>query len=319
MKKIKTVFLGSNWESVASLKLLNKNKDFKIVATVTQPDKPYGRKQKLRQTKVKKYAIVNDIPVIHTENKKKNYKKVLKEFNPELVVCKAFGEIIPEFFLQTPKYNAINIHFSLLPKYRGAVPIQMAILNGDSKTGITIVKMVKKLDAGKILKKAPVKIDKKDTNLSLRKKLVEKNNEILIPTLIKWCKGEIETVKQNSSKATYCYQSDISKENAYLEFDKITATKADRMIRAFIPWPIAWCYLNKKRVKIFETTIFNKVSIQKKIKPNQWFYLENKLLVSCRDQTLLQIKSLQISGKQKISATEFINGYKTILKNFKSN
>ncbi len=314
MKKVKTIFLGSSWESVESLKLLHQNKNFDIIATITPPDKPYGRKQKLKETKVKKYAHKNKIPVLHTKNKKTNYQKVLKEFKPELLVCKAFGELIPEFFLEEPIYKAINIHFSLLPKYRGAVPVQMAILNGDSETGITIVKMVKKLDAGEILTKAPIKINENDTNLSLRKKLVEKNNEILIPTLIKWCKGAIKTKKQDDTQATYCYQSDISKKKAFLDFNKITAIQADRMIRAFIPWPIAWCYLNKKRVKILKASPFEQSSPSLNIESNQWFYLEDKLLISCKNQTLLEIKNLQMAGKQKVSATDFINGYKSILK-----
>src|SRR5688500_1541504 len=122
MNRIKTLFLGSNWESLETLKTLFLDERFELVGVITQPDKPSGRKQELTPTLVKVYAVENNIPVYITEGKPERYREALAIFDPELVVCKAFGEIIPEFFLETPKYKAINIHFSILPKYRGAVP-----------------------------------------------------------------------------------------------------------------------------------------------------------------------------------------------------
>jgi len=149
---MRTIFLGTAWESLETLKVLHKDSFFDVVCVITAPDKPVGRKQELTPSEVKRYALENNIPVLHTEKKKENYIKVLEEYKPEIVVCKAFGEIIPKEFLDYPKYGCINIHFSILPKYRGAVPIQKAILDGEKETGITIMLMSEGLDEGDILR-----------------------------------------------------------------------------------------------------------------------------------------------------------------------
>ena len=152
IQPVDTLFLGTDWESVETLQALNHNLRFNIVGVITTTDKPVGRKQTLTPSKVKEYALDSGIEVFHTDKNIDRYKKALELFKPELIVCKAFGEIVPEFFLQYPKYNSINIHFSILPKYRGAVPIQRAILDGEKETGISIMLMSKGLDEGDILK-----------------------------------------------------------------------------------------------------------------------------------------------------------------------
>ena len=124
---IKTLFLGSNWEALATFKKLSEDGRFELVALITQPDKPTGRKKIIEPSEIKQYAISKGIPVFHTNNSPEKYQEALDKFKPDLLVCKSFGELIPKFFLKAPKFKAINVHFSLLPKYRGAVPIQMAI------------------------------------------------------------------------------------------------------------------------------------------------------------------------------------------------
>jgi len=182
---MKTVFLGTAWESLETLKVLHNDPNFEIVCVITSTDKPVGRKQVMTPSDVKKYAIENSIPVVHTEGKTENYIKVLKKYDPEIVVCKAFGEIVPKEFLEYPKYGCINIHFSILPKYRGAVPIQKAILDGEKETGISIMLMSEGLDEGDVLEIFREEIREDDTNITLRERLVRKSTEVLIPTLLK--------------------------------------------------------------------------------------------------------------------------------------
>jgi methionyl-tRNA formyltransferase len=166
--KIKTLFLGTGWQSLETLKALYNDRRFEIVGIITPSDKPVGRKHELTPSDVKKFGLENNIPVFHTEKQKEKYQEALDLFKPELIVCIAYGEIVPGFFLDYPKYKSINIHFSLLPKYRGAVPIQMAILKGEKVTGISIVQMVEKLDAGPVIKEYEEQILDTDTNQTLR-------------------------------------------------------------------------------------------------------------------------------------------------------
>lgn len=308
---VRTLFLGSSWESVETLKYLDNDQRFNIVGVITTTDKPTGREQILRSTDVKKYAVENNIKVFHTEKKEKKYKEALDIFQPELIVCKAFGEIVPEFFIDYPKYKSINIHFSILPKYRGAVPIQKAILNGEEDTGITVMLMSKNLDEGDILKTHKEEILPNDTNLSLRKKLVNKTAKILGNTLEEWINGKIKPKKQNNDKATYCWQKDISKENAQIDWKSMEPEYIERMVRAFIPWPIAWTEWNGKRLKIFNAEL---KECKNSKDAGNLFIDNNDLLFSTKEKDIcLKINELQLEGKQKMSLREFINGFQNQL------
>lgn len=314
MGYMKTVFLGTDWESLETLKILHKDDFFEVVCVITTPDKPVGRKQEITPSKVKTYALENKIPVVHTENSKEKYLMVLEKYDPEIVVCKAFGEIVPEEFLNYPKYGAINIHFSILPKYRGAVPIQKAILDGEKETGITIMKMVAGLDEGDILKIEKEDIYDTDTNISLRKRLIEKSKEVLIPTLKKWVKGEIKPQPQDPENATYCWQRDISKKNAEILWDQYAPDYIERMVRALIPWPIAWTKLPNdlpqniagKRLKIFKAEL---VEIASEKDPGALFIHNDMVLFSTKDPLVsVRLQIFQIEGKKKTNEKEFING-----------
>ncbi len=302
----KLLFLGSNWEALSTFKVLNNDKRFKIVGLITQPDKPVGRKHEIVETEIKAFAKANSIPVFHTNNLKENYKKALDLYDPEIIVCKSFGEMIPGFFLKYPKFKSINVHYSLLPKYRGAVPIQKAILEGDSITGITYVKMVKKLDSGGILKQIDEKILPTDTNQSLRERLVTITGETICDTLNDWIDGNITLTPQDDSLATYCQQSDISKDNAYIDWNVIDPIKVERMVRAFIPWPVAWTYFNDKRLKIFECSFFER---ETDLKPGQYKLIENELVVGTTGKSII-LKSVQLEGKNIVSGQQFALGQK---------
>jgi len=253
--KIKTLFIGSNWEALETLKTLYSDSRFEIVGIITQIDKPVGRKQEILPTEVKQFGANHAIRVFHTMSDEERYKEALSMFDPELIVCKSFGEILPEFFLEAPKYKTINVHYSLLPKFRGAVPIQAAILAGEKETGISIVRMVKDMDAGPILAQYKEIVLEDDTNQSLRERLVKITCRELPDVLVKWCSGDIKSIAQDDSEATYCWKKDIEKEKAFVDLEKDDPVLIDRKVRAFLPWPVAWTIIRGKRVKIFKVDV----------------------------------------------------------------
>lgn len=304
---IQTLFLGTDWESTQILSALYNDKRFKITGVITNEDKPVGRKQLLTPSKVKEFATENNIEVYHTNSNTEKYKEALKKFNPELIVCIAFGEILPDFFIEYPKYKSINIHFSILPKYRGAVPVQKAILDGEKETGISIMIMSKEMDKGDILKIFKEPILPNDTNISLRKRLVKISSDVIGDVLEEWVEGEIVPQKQDDSLATYCWQKDISKENAQILWESMEPEYIERMIRAFIPWPVAWCIWNDKRVKIFEAQLVKKENSEK---AGTLFISDSQLFIATREKILcLNVNTLQIEGKDAMNYKEFINGF----------
>ncbi len=311
---MKTIFLGTAWESLETLKVLHNDSNFDVVCVITTPDKPVGRKQVMTQSDVKKYALENNIPVVHTDREESKYMKVLEKYDPEIVVCKAFGEIVPKKFLEYPKYGCINIHFSILPRYRGAVPIQKAILDGEKKTGISIMLMSEGLDEGDILEIFEEDIRDDDTNVSLRERLVKKSTEVLIPTLLKWISGELRAKPQDNNKATYCWQKDISKENAEIDWDEYSPEYIERMVRAFVPWPVAWCRLSRnvnsnlsgKLLKIFKSEL---VDIGTEKDAGYLFRKDNMVLFATKDPLVcLRVREFQIEGKSITKEEEFLRG-----------
>lgn len=311
---VKTLFLGTDWESVETLKALHEDPRFDIVGVITTVDKPVGRKQVLTPSKVKEYAIENGIEVFHTEKSKERYEEALERFKPELTVCKAFGEIVPSFFLEYPKYKAINVHFSILPKYRGAVPIQKAILEGETKTGISIMLMADGMDEGDVLTIFEEDILPRDTNLSLRERLVKRSAIVLGDVLEKWIKGEITPIKQDGSKATYCWQKDISKENAQINWVEMEPEYIERLVRAMIPWPVSWTVINGssnaavngKIMKIFKADIVRNTGIKD---TGKLYIVENMLVIGTKDEGIgMRIYELQLEGGNRMSERDFVNG-----------
>ena len=304
---IKTVFLGTDWESTQILNALYNYKRFKITGVITNEDKPVGRKQLFTPSKVKEFALKHNIDVFHTNSNTKKYKEALKMFNPELIVCIAFGEILPDFFINYPKYKSINIHFSILPKYRGAVPVQKAILDGEKETGISIMRMSQEMDKGDILKifKEPILPD--DTNISLRQRLVKISSDVIGDVLEEWVESKIVPQKQDDSLASYCWQKDISKEKAQIQWESMDPEYIERMIRAFIPWPVAWCIWNDKRLKIFEAQLVKKENSEK---AGTLFISDSQLFIATREKDIcLSVNTLQIEGKVVMNYKEFINGF----------
>ncbi len=220
----------------------------KVVGVITQPDRPAGRGQKMTEPPVKRIAIQQGIPVFQPEKiRLPDAWEKLIEWSPDLIVVAAYGQILKQNILDLPKYGCINVHASLLPRWRGASPIQAAILNGDKKTGITIMKINAGLDTGDILAQEEITILENDTAGSLGVKLADLGVNILLKTIPDYLNGKIKPVQQSDESATYVAM--IKKEDALLDFS-LPIDFLERKIRAFDPWPCAFFIFNDKQLKV---------------------------------------------------------------------
>jgi methionyl-tRNA formyltransferase len=271
--KIKIVFIGTSEFGAIILNRLVKN-NYKPVLVITQPDKPAGRRQTLIPSPVKKEAKLLKIGYDLEE---------IKRIKPDLIITAAYGKIIPKEILEIPEYGALNVHPSLLPKYRGPSPIQTAILNGDKETGITIMLMDQEMDHGPIIAQDRCKIGETTTCQELEKILANQGAKLLIETIPKWIKREIKAKEQDHSKASYT--KIIKKEDGKIDWNK-SAQEIERKIRAFDPWPGAFTFIKKKDKKI-----------------------RIKILKAELSKDKLIIKKLQPEAKKPMSFEEFKKGY----------
>ncbi|SMP11333.1 methionyl-tRNA formyltransferase [Desulfurobacterium pacificum] len=301
--KEKMVFMGTPDFAVPSLKALI-DKGFNVSLVVTQPDKPAGRGKKLTPPPVKVVAEKNGIPVVQPEKIKNNeeFKKLLEDISPDLIVVVAYGKILPSWLLNLPRYGCINLHASLLPEYRGASPIQSALLDGKEKTGVTVMKISEELDAGDILSQRVVPIEKNDNAETLHDKLAKVGAELLVETIPLYIKGEIKPTAQEHSKATYCTR--ITKEMGKIDWNE-PAEKIFNKVRAFTPWPSAYTTFNGKRLKIIQA---EPVDCSFSASPGTVVKADKELIVST-GKGCLKILRLKPEGRKEISAEEFLRGY----------
>ncbi len=312
-KKIKVLFMGTPDFSLLGFKALIEAKNFEIVGVYTQSDKPVGRKQTLTAPPVKLLAQEYGLKVFQPLKIKPELKNI-KNLAPDLIVVIAYGKIIPQEILDIPKYGCINVHASLLPKYRGAACLSAPILNGDNKTGITIMKMEAGLDTGPIIKQAEITLSGEEKLKDIHDKLSALGAEILVPTLRLWLEKKIEARKQNNEEATYIKV--LKKENGKLDFNK-NAEELERMIRAYNPWPGTYALLKDEALKIIEAKVIKEDEINSKeslklLKIAEIFQENKRLLVKC-GQNYLDILKLQLPGKKPLSAQEFLNGGQNII------
>ncbi|MBI5079559.1 methionyl-tRNA formyltransferase [Candidatus Wolfebacteria bacterium] len=287
-------------------------------AVVCNPDEPVGRKQILTPPPVKVAAEKNDIQIFQPENLRGNFKfaERLKKLAPDLAIVAAYGKIIPKEILDISRFGFLNIHGSLLPAYRGASPIQSAILNGEKETGVTIMRIDEEMDHGPLLGKSEIRISKSETYGSLSQKLAILGAELLIKVFPDYISGKIKPVEQNHSEATYT--KIVKKKDGRIDWTK-SAEEIERMTRAFYPWPAAWTVWNgktfhpagdhpksEKLLKITETEISEENNHQ----IGEIFLTKNnQLAVKCGVGSLV-IKKLQLEGGKVLSAREFLNGHK---------
>ncbi len=302
MGRLKTVFMGTPEISVPFLKKLNELTDLKLV--ITQPDKPKGRKRKLAPPPVKIEAEKLGIKVIQPEKIKKNEELLnkLKEINPDLILVVAYGKIIPETILNIPKYGCLNIHFSALPKYRGAAPVNWAIVNGEVITEVCLMKMDKGLDTGPIIDCIPEPIELEDTAEDLFKRLTEKGLKLLENSMFKYVEGKLKPVPQNEEHASYA--PIIKKEDGKLDVN-LSALDIHNRVRGFYPWPSVFGKVNGKTVKILKTFPSEKTSDEK---PGTILVLDKKPYLVCGDGHLLELITVQPESKKSMDGKSAVNG-----------
>ncbi|MDD4333112.1 MAG: methionyl-tRNA formyltransferase [Patescibacteria group bacterium] len=309
---IKTIFIGTPDFGVPALEKLAADSDFEIVAVITQPDKKVGRKQILTPPPIKVLSKNLGLKIIQPE-KIKEIVKEIKDLKPDLIITIAYGQIIPQAILDIPKYGCINVHGSLLPKYRGAACIAAAILNGDEETGITIMKMDASLDTGPILSQTKIKLAPTETAGTLFEKLSKLGADFLLPTIKDYISGKIKPTAQDNSQASYI--KEFKKEDGMIDWQK-NAIEIERFVRAMNPWPGAYTKITNYKLQI--TNILKIIKVEQtpidinKYKAGEIFLYENKLAVQCGQDALI-ITKLQPEGKREMTSEEFLRGHKEIV------
>lgn len=299
---MKIVFMGTpDYAAVTLQKLIDENYD--IAAVFAQPDKPVGRKQILTPPATKLLAQQYDIPVFQPKTLRdgESY-KILKEISPDAIVVVAYGKILPKEILELPRYGCINGHASLLPKLRGASPIQWSIVTGENITGVSTMLMDEGMDTGDILETAVTEIGADETAEELFDRLSVISANLMITTLKKAEEGSLKPKKQNESEATYA--PIIKKEMAHLDFTK-TANEICNAVRGFYSWPCAFCFINEKRIKVIKATVSNMVGDKCGVVISS----DEKLIISCKD-TSVELITVQPEGAKAMSAAQMLNGHK---------
>lgn len=303
-KPLKIIFAGTPEFAVPYLQGLLKDPDFFISGVITQPDKPSGRKQELTPSPIKLLAQDHNLIIYQPDKLKKDEVIIekIKNDHPDLLVVVAYGQIIPQSILDLFPAGNINVHPSLLPKYRGASPIQNAILNGEKITGISIMLMDAQMDHGPILAQQTVTLTGEETNESLHLELAEIGVPLLIDTIKKYASGAVTPQLQDESAVTYCQL--ITKADGRLNWQE-SAEKIKQKIYAFYPWPATWTMLNGQRLKIFPPIEIIKKTGQQ---PGQVEIANGELIVYCGQDALI-LQQIQLEGKKPTTAKDFIRGY----------
>lgn len=297
---LKIIFMGTPSFSVPILDALNKN--YEVTAVVTQPDKEVGRHRELQASPVKEYALRNNIKVYQPVHIKESYEELI-ELNADLIVTAAYGQFVGTKLLNAPRLRAINCHASLLPKYRGGAPIHEAIKNGEEYTGISIMYMEKKMDAGDVLLQEKIKIEEDDDCGTMFNKLSLLGASSVLKVIPLLEKGLINRVKQDESLVSFAYN--ITKEQCLLDFSK-PALSVYNHIRAYHPSPVCYMELKNEQIKVYKACLTN---IKSSKEPGSLVLdYKNRLLVVCGDSYCIEILSLQEPSKKQIDAKSFING-----------
>lgn len=301
---MKIMFMGTPDFACEILKSLYES-HYDIIAVVTQTDKPKGRGYILQPPPVKEYAERNGLKVYQPNTlRSDDFYTLLGELSPDLIIVAAYGKILPANILTYAKYGCINVHASILPKYRGAAPIQRAIINGEKVTGVTIMQMDEGIDTGDMLLKAEIEITDNDNFETVHDRLAKIGGQALIDTLVMLERGEVNPIKQNDAESSYAAK--IEKSDCLIDFN-ISATAIHNKIRGLSPFPLSYSVLNGKKVKLVSSAInYNKSDL-----PNATVVSLDKgvITVAC-GENLIDITAVLPEGKSKMSSADFINGRK---------
>ena len=299
---MKIVFMGTPEFSVnVLLGLLEKHE---VVLVVTQPDKLVGRKQTLEYSPVKKCALEHGLNVFQPKKIKDEYQVVL-DAKPDIIITAAFGQFIPNVILEYPEYGCINVHGSLLPKYRGGSPIQTAIINGEKETGITVMYMASKMDSGNIIAQRSIPILDSDDNGTMFNKLSVLGRDLLMEVLPSIFDKTNPSIPQDEVKVTYAYN--ITHEQQFINWNK-TSKEIVNLIRGLAPNPTALTSINGTIIKVFKA---KEVSVEGQYTPGEVIKLNKELLIATSDGAV-SILELQQSGKNKMDVKSFLNGQKIL-------
>lgn len=299
MKNIKVVFMGTPSFAVPILEKLIEN--YNVIMVVCQPDRAKDKKGNIIYPPVKELALKNNIEVYQPLKLSSEYEYIIEK-NPDIIITCAYGQILPSSLLDYPKYGCINVHGSLLPRLRGGAPIHHAIINGDKETGITIMYMDKKMDAGDIISQRSIEIKNTDNLDSIYSSLSTLGSELLIETLPSIINGTNNRIKQNENEVTFGYN--ISKEDELINFND-SAINIFNKVRGLCSIPGASCYYNGKRLKIYEVEVTNKLS---KDIPGKIVEVNKDSFVVTTKDYLIKIKDIKLEGKKRCMVSEYLNG-----------
>lgn len=300
---MKILFMGTPEFAVPCLKALLDN-GHEVCGVVTQPDKPQGRGHKLTPPPVKVLAAEHGIEVFQPDTLKNfAFKDEIDRLAPEMIVVVAYGKILPEYILDYPKFGCINMHASLLPKYRGAGPIQWSVVNGEKVTGITSMMMEKGLDTGDMLLKCETPIGEYETAGELHDRLMVMGAELLIETINQAQQGKLSPQKQCEDDATYAPM--ISKETAYIDWTK-SAAQISNLICGMNPWPVAHTLYKGETLKIYKATVQGGVNGKcgQILKAD-----ENGIEIACGDQNVILATEVQFAGSKRMQVRDYLNGH----------
>ncbi len=305
---MKIVYMGTPETAASMLEALLGAKH-QILAVVTQPDRPRGRGQKISFSPVKEIALKHNLPIEQPEKVKDNkiFISYLKSLNPDIIVVVAYGRILPKEILGIPKYGCLNVHASLLPKYRGAAPIQWALLNGEEETGITIMKIDELLDTGDIILQEKVKIEENDDAITLFKKLFSLGGGLLLKVLEQIERGEAKYIPQKDAEATNAPA--IAKESGEIDWRK-SALQIHNRVRAMLPWPVAHTFYKEKLLRIWKSNI-HVADLETKYKlPGTILHLVKNIgFIVATGKGHLLIREVQPAGKKRMGAHDFVIGH----------
>ncbi len=314
---MRVVYMGTPDFAVNTLDAIVKS-GHEVALVVTQPDKAKGRGKKLIYTPVKEKALEYDLLVAQPEKvREESFIDELEKLKPDVIVVVAFGQILPERILNLPKYGCINVHASLLPEYRGAAPIQWAVIDGLNETGVTTMYMDKGLDTGDIIAQRRVPVDKEETGGSLFDKLSEEGAILLTETLDQLEKGTAVRTKQDDEKSSYAKM--LTKEMGRMDFSK-DAVSLERLIRGLNPWPSAYTRIQDKNLKIYKADVLGEEAVLQIVNPDQdriedWNQPGTVIAVDkisftvrCKEGAL-RILNLQLEGKKRMDTEAFLRGF----------
>lgn len=305
---MRAVFMGTPDFSVGTLEEMIRA-GHQVAGVFTQPDKPKGRGKSLQMTPVKEAALAHGIPVYQpVKIREPENMEILKELAPEVIVVVAFGQIIPRAILELPKYGCINVHASLLPKYRGAAPIQWAVIDGEETSGVTIMQMDEGLDTGDMLLKGEIALDPQETGGSLFDRLSALGARLLVEALAQIEAGTIAREKQPQESPT-AYAAQITKAQGEIRWED-PAVKIERLIRGLNPWPSAYTRLGGKTLKLWKAQALpQEESSGKEAAPGTVVARDRESITVQTGQGLLKLLEVQLEGKKRMDTASFLRGY----------